>query len=137
MFGLSLLGFVHQSRGDIMTYQKCIKCLKIMAATIEYFYKSKTHKLGVHKSCKSCDYIRHKINLNVRKENNNYAFSIPGNFERRWLVCSRRVLRNLNKQNWSSNENITNNLSLKWNYIIINKVLRVLRNTLITNIKSS
>ncbi|MDC3141422.1 hypothetical protein OBA40_08715 [Alphaproteobacteria bacterium] len=96
-----------------MTYQKCIKCLKIMPATTEYFYKSKTHKLGIHKSCKSCDYIRHKFNLNVRKKNNSFAFQMSGNLERRWLVCSRRVLRDLNKQNWSSNEN-------KWNTVITN-----------------
>ena len=90
------------------------------------------------------------------------------NLERRWFVCYRRVLRELNKQNWSSNENkwntiitnltnnlrstnrlkemstniqsnknVTNNLSLKWNYIIRNKALRILYNTLITNIKSN
>ena len=84
------------------------------------------------------------------------------------LVSSRRVLRDLNKQNWSSNENKwntvvsnltnnlrkpirlkeissntqsnknkTNNLSIKWNYIIRYKVSVFLRNTLFNNIKSS
>jgi hypothetical protein len=37
-------------------------------------------------------------------ENNNFAFQMTVNLKKRCLVSSNIVLRDLNKQNWSSNE---------------------------------
>ena len=87
-----------------MTYRKSIKCSKILPATIEYFHKSKTHKLDIHKSFKSSDYIRHKFIFQKRKKNNSFAFQITGNLERRCLISSRKFLKDLNKKCWTSNE---------------------------------